>query len=122
MILKEVDFDKIDVGFDSPRIPKSIEGKTTEDLVPYFLFHGALAPLVGSLSVLGWFPTEFLILQEKYDGRYTVVDGNRRFIACWLMLHTDNMLCPGFIRDAVREMNEEEVLKLRTLKAMVIEA
>ena len=121
MEIRKIKFDEIDIGSYSPRIPKSLQGGDMESLVPYFIFNEDLNPLVGSMSVLGWFPTEFLIVQEMYDGRYTIIDGNRRLVACWLILNTDNPVCPDFIKKEVEEMSDKDIDRLRELTVMVEE-
>ncbi len=117
--LEEVDFSNIRMNPISPRLPKSVNKFTMDELVIYFLFNEALQPIVGSMSTLGWFPTEPIILQKMYDDTYTVIDGNRRVAACWLMLNTDNPICPQFVIDVVKEMKKEDVEKLRKVTAFV---
>ena len=119
LTLEEVNFSDVIMNSYSPRLPKSMNGKNIEELIPYFLFNEALSPLVGSLSVLGWFPTEPIILQKMYDNTYTVIDGNRRIAACWLMLNTKNYLCPDFIKEIVNEMDEDKIKNLNTLTAFI---
>jgi len=119
--LNEISFSDILMNSNSPRLPTHLKGSTTEGLIPYFLFNESIESLVGSLSVLGWFPTEPLIVQKMYDDKYTVIDGNRRVAACWLMLNTDSNFCPEFIKNIVKTMDPDLLKSLETLSVLVQE-
>ena len=117
--LEEVKFSDIRMNSESPRLPKSVNGFTMDELIVYFLFNEALNSIVGSMSMLGWFPTEPIMLQKMYDGTYTVIDGNRRVAACWLMLNVDSKLCPEHIKKIVKEMKKEDVERLKIVPAFI---
>ena len=76
----------------NPRIPKSIRdaNPTEEDLINYMLLDASLVELMLAIGQNGYFPGEqLLVVKDASDGRYKVVEGNRRLSAVKLLNNPD---------------------------------
>lgn len=114
---KKVHYKDIYFTKDSPRLPKSVKEIAkkhikNEDvfdaLLPYYLFNEDIEDVIGSMSLLGWFPTEPANVYDVGNGKYKIVDGQRRLIAMWLMHNPDNPLCPEPIKKYINEELDQD--------------
>jgi len=115
----EIDFKDLVFWGESPRIPESLKFQDEDfsKVLPYFMFNMDLESLMGSLIALGWFPTEPLNVIERYDGTYVIRDGNRRYLACWLLLNSEKSM-PNHFKEIADGMTPEQ--KDRLNKVFVI--
>lgn len=82
---KEVDYDKILLDDKNPRLPKSYHGKNQKEILEYMLKDGSLIELMLAIATKGYFPGEQLLVVPLDDGKYKVVEGNRRLSAVYLL-------------------------------------
>ncbi len=97
--LKEIHIDNINLDLENPRIPLSIrkkdENKSHEeinnDILEYLIKTGSLTELMLSIGENGFFPGEALLLinDPKNEGKYIVIEGNRRVTALKLLLNPE---------------------------------
>lgn len=72
----------------NPRIPKSIRDSNPSevDLINYMLLDASLIELMLAIGQNGYFPGEqLLVVKDNEDGKYKVVEGNRRLSAVKLL-------------------------------------
>jgi hypothetical protein len=125
MKLQTIKFKDLEIWENSPRIPISIQeelqGLNAEEklakAIPYFVFHQAIVPLAGALSVLGWSPIEHL-WTIQHNGKLVAFDGNRRIVACYLLLHPEHPLCPTEIKLYAKDMKPEIRKSLMSITVM----
>lgn len=73
--------------FDSrnPRIPQSLRQEDETKTLNYLVLESATAELMQAIGENGFFEGEMLLVAERGDGGYTVVEGNRRLCAVMLL-------------------------------------
>ena len=70
----------------NPRLPKSLHGKEEEDIIEYMLLDASLIELMLAIGMNGYFSGEqLLVVKDKDDGKYKVIEGNRRLSAVKLL-------------------------------------
>ncbi len=72
----------------NPRIPKSLRDSNPSevDLINYMLLDASLIELMLAIGQNGYFPGEqLLVVKDDEDGKYKVVEGNRRLSAVKLL-------------------------------------
>lgn len=74
----------------NPRFPSARQGVDRTHVLEWLLDSANLPDLMRSIATQGFFPGEPLLVSRRDDGGYTVVEGNRRFAACWLLSHPDD--------------------------------
>jgi hypothetical protein len=79
--LKNLEFD-----LENPRLPRSIERKDEAAVLEYMLSDATIVELMGSIGAQGYFAGEpLLVVPAKRQGRFVVVEGNRRLAAVKLL-------------------------------------
>ena len=76
----------------NPRIPKSVRDSNPSevDLINYMLLDASLIELMLAIGQNGYFPGEqLLVVKDNKDGKYKVVEGNRRLSAVKLLSNPD---------------------------------
>jgi hypothetical protein len=86
MQTQQIDAELLDLDEQNPRLPEELRGANQEDLLGYLLRTAVLDELARSMVDNGYFPHEPLIVVPKDDGRFRVVEGNRRTAALMLLL------------------------------------
>lgn len=81
--LKELNFDPL-----NPRLPEHLKNAAEVDVLVYLLLEANLIELMLSIGQQGFFIGEPLLVAPDSDGKYIVVEGNRRLGALKL-LHGD---------------------------------
>ena len=84
---KEIPFEDLKLDDQNPRIPKSIRDNkpTEEQLIEYMLLDASLIELMLAIGENGYFPGEQLLVVNDNDGKYRVIEGNRRLTAVKLL-------------------------------------
>ena len=83
--LKELKLDS-----NNPRLPKSMHGKTEDDILQYMLLDASLIELMLAIGEKGFFLGEqLLVVKDNIDSKYLVVEGNRRLSAVILLNNPD---------------------------------
>lgn len=90
--IKYIPIQNLDFDLDNPRIPKSI--RLNGDLVKileWMLKKENITDLMLSIGEKGYFPAEPILVvpNQKKKGRFTVIEGNRRFSAVYLLLNPE---------------------------------
>ena len=88
---KEIDLSDLKLDTQNPRLPKSIRDSqpTEEKLIEYMLLDASLIELVIAIGMNGYFPGEQMLVVEDSDGKYRVIEGNRRLSAVKLLNNPD---------------------------------
>jgi hypothetical protein len=81
--LQELRFDP-----NNPRLPQG-RSSARDEVLRYLLESANLIDLMRSIGTQDFFPGEPLLVTDKENGSYTVVEGNRRYAACWLLSNPD---------------------------------
>ena len=71
----------------NPRLPKSKQGKDEKTVIEYLLLEAATTELMESIGENDFFDGEMLLVvsDESANGKYVVVEGNRRLTAVLLL-------------------------------------
>jgi hypothetical protein len=69
----------------NPRLPKSLHGKDEVDIIEYMLLDASLIELMLAIGENDFFPGEQLLVVKDTDGKYKVIEGNRRLSAVKLL-------------------------------------
>ena len=76
----------------NPRLPSSlVKGDNQKDVINWMLSDAAILELMGSIGEKGFFPAEPLLVVKstEEEGKYIVVEGNRRLTAAKLLKHPE---------------------------------
>ncbi len=114
-IFQEVNINNINLDLKNPRVPLSIrnneEGKEAEevnnDILEYLIKTGSITELMLSIGENGFFAGEALLLIEdaNNEGKYIVIEGNRRVTALKL-LHE-----PSLAKISIHKIRESSELR-----------
>jgi hypothetical protein len=85
---KRIKIDDLHLDKDNPRLPKSMSNKTEEEIINYFLSEASLLELMLAIGINNFFEGEQLLV-AKEDGKYIVIEGNRRLSAVKLLHNPD---------------------------------
>lgn len=70
---------------ENPRFPPEVAAGPVDQLMEKFIRDERLAELIGSIGDQGYFEGEPLLVVESGDGRFVVIEGNRRLAALKLL-------------------------------------
>lgn len=82
---EEIELGDLKLDSSNPRLPKSYHGKTEEEILEYMLLDASLIELMIAIGTNGFFPGEQLLVVQDKDGKYKVIEGNRRLSAVKLL-------------------------------------
>ena len=93
-----------DLEFDrkNPRLPDTI-GRTENEIIKYLARKTGIEDLMTSIGVNNFFPGEAIVVTPSKDGKYTVLEGNRRLAALRLLQNPGEA---GNIRSITRAAEE----------------
>ena len=77
--INKLEFDK-----ENPRLPKTVAPKDSE-IIKYLARKTGIEDLMTSIGVNNFFPGEAIVVTPSKDGKYTVLEGNRRLAALRLL-------------------------------------
>jgi|JI7StandDraft_1071085.scaffolds.fasta_scaffold113271_2 hypothetical protein len=69
----------------NPRLPKSKQGKDEQTVIEYLLLEAATEELMIAIGENGFFAGELLLVIQDNNGKYDVIEGNRRLTAVKLL-------------------------------------
>lgn len=84
-IYKNISIENLLLDNCNPRFPKSLQGKSTSDIISYMLLDASIIELMLSIGKNGFFPGEQLLVVPINEGKYKVIEGNRRLTALLLL-------------------------------------
>lgn len=104
----------------NPRLPKSKQGKDEHTVIEYLLLEAATTELMESIGENDFFAGEMLLVipNEKEDGKFIVVEGNRRLTAVLLL---NNPELATVKKVATKEISEKAKHKPTELPCLVFE-
>jgi hypothetical protein len=74
----------------NPRLPKSMGKKSDKEIINFFLSDASLIELMLAIGKNGFFEGEQLLVIPHENGKYLVIEGNRRLSAV-ILLHDPNL-------------------------------
>lgn len=84
--LKEIPIGKLEFDKSNPRLPKKLYGANEATVIEWMLLDASLLDLIGSIASNGFFPGEpLLVIENKQNNNYTVIEGNRRLASCKIL-------------------------------------
>jgi len=103
-IKERISIDSLKFDKNNPRLPQKLIGnEKEEDVIDYMLRNGNILELMKSIAETGYSDAEpLLVVYDEADGKYTVVEGNRRLTAIKLLKN------PGLAK--VRKESVREIL------------
>lgn len=107
LAVKDLEFDPL-----NPRFFSQDEGLTEQEIVEKMLDHESVLELVLSIGEKGFYEGEpLLVVPSKRNGKYTVVEGNRRLTALKLLTDSDLLLALDrkTVTAAVKEANKAKI-------------
>lgn len=82
---KEINLKDLKLDSKNPRMPVSYHGKSEEEIIEYMLLDASLIELMLAIGENDFFPGEQLLVVKDKDGKYKVIEGNRRLSAVKLL-------------------------------------
>lgn len=101
-----IKIDNLKFDKDNPRLPQKLIGNEREaDVIDYMLRNGNILELMKSIAETGYSDAEpLLVVQDEANGKYIVVEGNRRLTAIKLL---NNPELAKVRKESVREILSE---------------
>ena len=102
----------------NPRLPKSKQGKDEKTVIEYLLLEAATTELMESIGENDFFDGEMLLVvsDESANGKYVVVEGNRRLTAVLLL---SNPELTTVRKSLVKEIADNSKYKLTELPCLL---
>ena len=97
LYINQLEFDK-----KNPRLPDTV-GRTESEIIKYLARKTGIEDLMTSIGVNDFFPGEAIVVTPAENGKYTVLEGNRRLAALRLL---QNPELAGNIRSITRAAEE----------------
>ena len=83
---EEIPFENLKLDLFNPRLPKSKQGKDEEEIIKFMLLESATLELMMAIGENDFFAGEQLLaVPDEEEGKYIVVEGNRRLTAVKLL-------------------------------------
>ncbi|HEY3330758.1 MAG TPA: ParB/Srx family N-terminal domain-containing protein [Capsulimonadaceae bacterium] len=111
--VSDLDFDK-----KNPRLPNTVDQTDSDAIIAYMLSDGSIIELMGSIGTQGYSVNEPIVVVRENNGRFTVVEGNRRLTA--LKLLSSPEIAPNR-KIQVRQASDEAQYKPTEVPALVYE-
>lgn len=85
-VFRPIDLNELKLDSYNPRLPKSIHGKGEPEILKYMLLDASLIELMLAIGENDFFQGEqLLVVKDKSDNKYKVIEGNRRLSAVKLL-------------------------------------
>ena len=81
---KELNIDQLEFDKENPRLPSMVARKDSE-IIKYLARKTGIEDLMTSIGVNNFFPGETIVVTPSENGKYTVLEGNRRLAALRLL-------------------------------------
>ncbi|HHK7871405.1 TPA: ParB/Srx family N-terminal domain-containing protein [Yersinia enterocolitica] len=81
-----IDIDDLELDEDNPRLPEGVD-RSQHSMINYIAKSTSIEDLMGAISQNGFFSGEPLIVIPNKNGKYTVVEGNRRLSSVRLIVN-----------------------------------
>ena len=116
--IKYVDIENLKLDLYNPRLPKSKQGKNEGIVIEYLLLEAATLELMESIGENDFFVGEMLLVipYGEEDGKYIVIEGNRRLTAV-LLLNKPNLA--KVKKTATKDIFDSAKFKPSTLPCLV---
>lgn len=85
--LKDIPVESLKFDPKNPRLPSSVEGSDETTVINWMVSENNIIELMGSIGQKGYFPGEPLLVVPDGNGKYEVIEGNRRLCATKLLLN-----------------------------------
>lgn len=86
---RKINLSELKLDSENPRLPKSMHGKSDNEILSYMLLDASLIELMLAIGENDFFPGEQLLVVKDTDGKYKVIEGNRRLSAVMLLSHPE---------------------------------
>jgi len=86
---RKINLSELKLDSENPRLPKSMHGKPDNEILSYMLLDASLIELMLAIGENDFFPGEQLLVVQDTDGKYKVIEGNRRLSALMLLSHPE---------------------------------
>ena len=107
-LIEDLEFDPL-----NPRLPSSLDKNDEVAVIRWMLRDAAIIQLMESIGERGYFPGEPLLVTKAIeDGKFSVVEGNRRLSAVKLLANPEQAPTRG---KSVRRASEEARVKPKKL-------
>lgn len=80
-----IHFSQLKLDSDNPRLPRSMHGKTEEEILTYMLLDASLIELMLAIGENDYLQGEQIFVVKDFDEKYKVIEGNRRLSAVMLL-------------------------------------
>lgn len=84
-LFKNINLINLELDSYNPRLPKSMHGKSKKEIIEYLLLDASLIELMLAIGENDFFPGEQLLVVKTENGKYRVIEGNRRLAAVMLL-------------------------------------
>jgi hypothetical protein len=86
--IKYISVDKLKYDPKNPRLPATmVKGNNEKEVINWMLTDASIIELMGSIGEKGFHPAEPLLVVSDKNGKYLVIEGNRRLTAVKLLIN-----------------------------------
>jgi hypothetical protein len=103
---KRININELYLDKENPRLPQSMASKTENEIINFFLSDASLLELMLAIGINGFFEGEQLLVVEE-NGKYIVIEGNRRLSAVKLLNNPEiAQILKGKVQQVINESKE----------------
>jgi hypothetical protein len=117
-LLSMIPVEQLDFDPDNPRLPERLAHADASEVLDYFLLECNLTELMMSIAEQGYFHGEPLLVVPGLEGRYVVVEGNRRLASLKILT---GLMVPRSMTKAVGRVVEEALSKPTEVPCLIFE-
>lgn len=119
--LDEIPVQDLILDVKNPRLPDYLQGAGEDKIIEHMLIEESTLELMQAIGENGFFKGEQLLVVEQEDGKFKVVEGNRRLTSVKLLNNPSLATAQqGLVKRIFEEANQE-ILPINGLPCMVFE-
>lgn len=113
---KEIPFEDLKLDLYNPRLPKSKQGKDEAEIIKFMLLESATLELMMAIGENNFFAGEQLLVVPDVDGKYIVIEGNRRLTAVKLLSNPELSIVK---KEAIKKICSEAEFKPTDIPCLI---
>lgn len=119
-VFKNINIDDLKLDLMNPRLPKSKQGLDEKTVIEYMMLEAATLELMMAIGQNDYFAGEQLLVveDEEDEGKYVVVEGNRRLTAVKLL---NDPSISTVKKDSIKKAQAEAIFKPQEIPCLVFD-
>lgn len=119
--LEDVDVNLLFLDAENPRLPDYLQGKSEDKIIEHMLLEESTLELMQAIGEKGFFKGEQLLVVKQIDGKFKVVEGNRRLTSVKLLNNPQLATAQQGLVNRIHEGADSSVIPINGLPCMVFE-